>query len=508
MRTSDKRNSRVVAWHLILVAGLGMLLTWPAIWHGWPDLGHDSVNHARWLEEFFGQLRAGEWYPRWLTDANGGLGSPTFFYYPPLGHYMGVPLLSLWPSGSLAAWHSLGLSSALVLIASGIIAYFWLIRWAGSRGALWGATVYMLVPWHTAIDMYNAGSWSSFCGFLWMPLAVLGVDRLMEMRRGAVLLTAVSYSFLVLTHIPTAMLLSPVLLAYPLYLGPSGRRIGLAFQTGCAMLLGIGIAALYLLPAVLQEDAASMHILGASGFYDFHKWFLGADIHSIVDYKMRILVVTLLMLAVVAAGYWLSRSDRTVQANRTRMFFWLGVSAGCLFFMMPVSGFLWGRMGPLATLSFPPRFNAILSLALAVLWAGAEPAIRGNRSRWAVRLAGAFGVFWLAGTGWAASRAFLVWRSDPKGVERLQESQRLKGEPFEYFTHWALSAQRHGIEAPLQNLPGRGLRLESASHDTAPGSVSIISWAPRRAVLKARQSAAGTPDDRTVLTIRAGKLGT
>ena len=486
MQSSDRRSSTVVvAWRLIWIVGLGILLTWPAMWHGWPDLGHDSVNHARWLEEFSAQLKGGEWYPRWLTAANGGLGSPTFFYYPPLGHYLSTPLLGLWPPGNAAAWHSLGLSSGLVLIASGVIAYFWLARWAGASAALWGAIVYMLAPWHTVIDLYNRGAWSEFCGFLWMPLALLGVDRLIAARRGAVLLIAVSYALLVLTHLPTAMLLSPVLLAYAFFLGPHERRLALAFQTGCGMLLGMGIAAVYLLPAALQQDAASVKILGATGFYDYRKWFLGADIHSLLDYKMRVLVVTVSMLAAGVAAYWLSRSAYNYESNRTRMIFWLGVAAVCLFFMTPLSGFFWSTIRPLAAISFPNRFNTILTLAIAVLWAGAAPATRGIRSRWAVLLACAFGVVWLVWTGWAASRGFLAWRSDPKGVIRLQDDQRLRAEPYEYFTRWALSAQRHGIEAPLANLLGRGLRLESAGQGPAmPGSVSIVSWAPRRAVLK------------------------
>lgn len=482
MQSADPRNSTRVNWHLTLVAALGILLTWPAIWCGWPDLGHDSMNHARWLAEFAAQVRAGEWYPRWLTEANSGLGSPTFFYYPPLGHYLSMPFLRLWAPGSPAAWHSLGLCCALVLIASGIVVYFWLMRWVGMRGALWGALVYIVVPWHTAIDLYNRGAWAEFCGFLWMPLALLGADRLIESRRGAVLLIAAAYALLVLTHLPTAELLTPVLLGYVLFLGPRERRVRLALQTGCAMVLGLGIAAVYFLPAVLQQDAASVHILGAPGFYDYRKWFLGADIHSIQDFKMRVLVVTASMVVAGAAAFYFAWPANNRGANRRRMVFWLAVSFGCLFFMVPISGFLWHAIGPLAAISFPYRFNTVLSLAVAVFWAAAM-GMPGRRSRWAFVLACTIGTLWLTATGWAASRAFLRWRVDPKGSAMLQESEHLKREPYEYLPRWALSAQHGGIEVPLANLPGRGLRLESASHSPVPGSASVVGWDPRRAVL-------------------------
>ena len=473
---------------LILIASVGLVLTWPAIWLGWPDLGHDSVNHARWVQQFADQLRGGEWYPRWLTDSNGRLGSPMFFYYPPLGYYLTAPLMFLWPASASAAWHCLGVSSALVLVLSGIIAYFWMARWAGPRGALWGAIVYMLAPWHTAVDLYNAGTWSALCAFLWMPLALLGVEYLMEKRRGALLLTAVAYSLLVLSHMPSAMLLSPVMVAYAFFLGEPDRRMEIAFQTCYAIALGIGLTAVHLLPAVLLQNAISVEILGAKGgFYDYRKWFLGADIHSILDYKMRLLVVTVSMAAAAGAAYIISRSAYARGVNRTRMILWVSVSAACLFFMTPLSGFLWATVGPLKTLSQPPRFNATLNLAVAVLCAGAAPALYWRRSRVAILLACGFGIAWLVGTEWAASRAFLTWRSDPQGVERLRDGERLKEERYEYQPRWAYSAKRHGVEASLSVLHGRELRLESNPNEQ-PGTASVVSWKPRHAVLNIETS--------------------
>jgi hypothetical protein len=482
MRLANSGNSTATIWRLALIAGVGILLTLPIISYGWPNLGHDSINHARWLQEFSNQLRAGELYPRWLTDANGGLGSPTFYYYPPLGHYLSVPWLSLWAPGSPAAWRSLGLTGALILIASGVLMYCWLARWATGQGALWGALMYLVLPWHTAIDLYNRGALAEFCGFLWLPLVLLGADYVLERRRGASLLATSGYSLLVLTHLPTAELLSPVLLGYSFFLAPRERRIEATLRTTCTMLLGLGVSAIYLFPAVFQQSAASVHILGGAGFYDFRKWFLGADIHSMLDFKMRVLVVSISMLLAVVAAFYFAWPLHRDGPNRTRIFFWLAVSAACLFCMTPLSEFLWSNLRPLAAVSFPYRFNTILSLAVAALWAAAAPATSTSRSRSAMAVFCVFAVFWTAGTAWAASRAFLQWRPDPKGTEMLADSERLKREPFEYLPHWAVSAQRAGIEAPLTNLPGRGLRLECMDPET-PANALVISWQPRHAVL-------------------------
>src|SRR4051812_17456300 len=114
------QNTPNFARNVVLIAAVGILLTWPAISHGWSELGHDSVNHARWFEEFSRQLRDGEWYPRWLTESNGGLGSPIFFFYPPLGYYLGAPFLTLCSQNTAAAWRILGIGSAFLLVASGL----------------------------------------------------------------------------------------------------------------------------------------------------------------------------------------------------------------------------------------------------------------------------------------------------------------------------------------------------------------------------------------------------
>ncbi len=474
----------IIRRHLLLIAAAGILLTGPAIWKGWPDLGHDSVDHARFVEQFGAQLHGGEWYPRWLTASNGGLGAPVFFYYPPLGEYLAAPFLSLWPPGSAGAWHSLGLASGLVMIASGIFAYFWLLRWAGNRGALLGAIAYMLVPLHAAIELYNAGSWTGFCAFIWMPLALLGIDRLMDSRSGALLLIAAAYSLLVLTSLPTAILISVLLPAYSFFLASGGTRIRRLLQTSCAMLLGLGMTAAYFLPGAFLQDASFSYVLGMpGGFYDYRKWFLGADIHSIGDYKMRVFVVSVSMLAAAAAGFYLSRTVYNRGANRTRMLFWLGTAAVCLFFMTPLSVFLWSSIRPLATLEGPYRFNMILAVAVAVLWAGAAPALSQSRSRWPLLLACGFGLFWLGGTGWAASKAFLAWRSDPKGVTRLEEGERFREERREFQPRWASTVAHEGVEPLIRRLPGRALRLQSPSADPMSGSASIVSWDPRRAIL-------------------------
>ena len=50
---------------------------------------HDSfwIDHV-WASQFTALLREGVIYPRWLPWSHEGLGSPVFYYYPPLAFYL------------------------------------------------------------------------------------------------------------------------------------------------------------------------------------------------------------------------------------------------------------------------------------------------------------------------------------------------------------------------------------------------------------------------------------
>jgi hypothetical protein len=66
--------------HLVILLMYGAFLTWPALSTGYIP-SRDVLIHLLWSTNFSDQLWAGEGYPRWLDQMNGGLGSPVFFFY-------------------------------------------------------------------------------------------------------------------------------------------------------------------------------------------------------------------------------------------------------------------------------------------------------------------------------------------------------------------------------------------------------------------------------------------
>src|SRR5262249_19752121 len=77
-------NRALIVSLLILAAATIVVL--PIFLSGFPR-GSDIGFHLRWNTWFAEELRQGNLYPRWLSAANRGYGSPVTLYYPPLQFY-------------------------------------------------------------------------------------------------------------------------------------------------------------------------------------------------------------------------------------------------------------------------------------------------------------------------------------------------------------------------------------------------------------------------------------
>src|SRR6058998_2871942 len=98
--------------HLAWVFYYGALLGAPVLLFGFPNPTHDGQIHEVWCSNVAAQLWSGDFYPRWLEDLNGGLGSPAFFFYPPVP-FLITSLFQPLFHGAPHSWRILGLSAAL-----------------------------------------------------------------------------------------------------------------------------------------------------------------------------------------------------------------------------------------------------------------------------------------------------------------------------------------------------------------------------------------------------------
>ena len=153
-----------------------------------------------------------------MPDSFDGLGGPAFYFYPPLAFWLdGV--VSLVTFNLLSVSHRLTLDGWLLLWASGLAMHAWLSTETGrARVALWGALAYVAAPYHLLVDHYIRGAFAEGAAYAFVPLVMLGIRQMTGRRRYALLVLALAYGGLLLSHLPTALLVSTTVLpAYAIF---------------------------------------------------------------------------------------------------------------------------------------------------------------------------------------------------------------------------------------------------------------------------------------------------
>lgn len=356
-----------------MICAGAVILALPMLVYGPYPAAHDVYEHITYCRYFSGQFWAGEWYPRWLMNINHGLGSPTFFVFPPFPAYVYTLLEPLTNALRLDTFVA---GEFLALVVSGLSAFLWLQTIAEQRIAVAGAVLYMLAPYHLAIDFYLRTALPECWALAWLPLLLYFGSRIMERRRGAAVAFAVVYALLIISHLISVLIFSPVPLAMALFLAPMGRRLNAFWGIVKGVLLGTALSSVYLIPALWHAknfpplaQAPPLNVVGlfligsrsllSRGFFFFAAIF-GAD---------AMLLCVLFGAAVFAKGNL--NSKKTVG-------FWLAMSVVPAFMLCGLSLPVWRRFPVLLkAVQYPFRLNVILCVAeIAIL------AIALSRTMW------------------------------------------------------------------------------------------------------------------------------
>ena len=470
---------------LLLLTALGLFLTSPQVLTTCLG-GHDIYHHLIFSHHFSEQLLQGELYPRWLTRMNGGFGSPTFFFYPPLPYYL-TALFSWIPEHNMLGCTPLGLSISMALILSGMSAYYWLRELTSARYALGLAMLYMVLPYHLLIDLYVRFSFAEFWSFAWMPLILYCSKRIGREEPHGVVGLGISLALLITTHLPTFLMFLPILIGYSLVACGSIPRLIAWARNGLGIVLGIGLAAIYWLPAMTTQEYVSMPSMYV-GFLHYSNSFLSSwpTLERGWTFRRYLMVITVgTSLLGVLAWWWSRRYQAPELRHESR--YWLGVAVLSLGMTLPWSKPIWDLLPMLQKVQFPWRFNAVLSVAAITLFAFAATtlntlAVHGRSyliQIWALLLAA------LLATQLAVGIEPLFF--DRLAASDIQKALQVSRSPLEYRPRWVPvdqfskeSVNRLGASTPQVQSDQSALRWQ------------MIEWAPRQIRMSISTPAAGT----------------
>jgi hypothetical protein len=347
---------------LITLGVAAVILALPLLLHGPMVKGHDTYQHLNFGRHFSEQFWNGEWYPRWLQGMNHGLGSPSLFVYPPFPSYV---YALLQPAGRVFHFNSFNAGEFLALLSSGIFAFLWLHTMVSRSVALVSAVLYLLIPYHLAVDFYRRDALSECWALAWMPLVLYFTVQIMRGKRSALWGLSVAYALLILSHLVSALIFLLVPLAAVLTLSPRGQGIQSTLRVAAGIMLGTGLSCFYLLSALFHSKYFS--VLRLLRFFPVETNLISlADIQSgnsangFVHWVSLSTVSTIAFMAICGFVVLLKGGSE----SKREIIFWFTVCVLPVFLMSSVSLPIW-RLFPwlFQAVQYPWRFNIVLCLA-------------------------------------------------------------------------------------------------------------------------------------------------
>ncbi|MFZ1012721.1 MAG: 6-pyruvoyl-tetrahydropterin synthase-related protein [Terracidiphilus sp.] len=405
--------TRLVGPAVILVAALVAIA--PQIFQG-DSCGHDFDFHlVSWLDAQQ-SWREGILYPRWSPSANFGAGEPRFIFYPPLSWMLGAAL------GFVMRWASVPIAMVYLCLAGAGLATRALARQALSEGPATLAGCAALFSGYALFTAYERSDFGELMGGFWIPLLLLLILRDRQPHAhgwnrafdGSAALLGLVVAGAWLSNAPLGVMASYLLAAMALMLAGLRRSGAPLVRASAAMLLGLGLASFYLVPATVEQRWVDIgQAIDDPGYQVENNWLFArhADpsmaLHDLELLKASAIATTMLAVAVSGALVCWAR-----HRFRGKSRWWIALAAiplGVLLLQFPVSHPLWNLLPKMRYLQFPWRWLVVLEAPMGIFFAGS---LWVSRKRWRVAVIAACVAIFGVATAFAGFTFFQVCDDD------------------------------------------------------------------------------------------------
>jgi len=344
--------------------------------------GYDNAFHLWRAVQMDHLWSQGVLFSRWAPDMAHGFGFPLFIFTP-----AGTAAGAAWLHRLGLAWPTaLNTLFALGIVAGGLFMFALACDLGGPYAGMVAAVGYVYAPF-LAYDVFNRGSLSESVAWAFPPLILWSLQRwAVHRERGFLIAGALGLAALLLSHHLFGFLFAPLLGLWVLvggYVARDWRVIGRGVLLGA---LGLGLAAFFWLPPLLERGWVQTERLLGTWVFDYHYNFLSldhilalpraADPYLINDWPPK----SLGLVPVLAALLPLLRWKRLSRAGRGYvLLLWLLTLTFVFLTLSPAVG-LWERLPLLAYIQFPWRYLGPAAFCLALL-AGAGVSVPAEEAR-------------------------------------------------------------------------------------------------------------------------------
>jgi len=349
--------------------------------------GHDTFAYLPRIQEFYEQLEQGILFPHWAPDFSAGYGQPFFLFNPPVVY----SIASAFHFFGFSFVVSENLTFFLLLLLSGLGMYVLANEFFGKHGAVAAAAAYLCGP-YLLVNVYVRHALMDFAAFTFLPMAWWGVYKFCQMGRHKYLFAGMlAMAGLMLSANTIALIAFPALALFVIFLAwaQPGQRITILIRGGWCMGLGLGLAAFFWIPALLQRNLVQTdRLITGKFFYQDHfvyliqliysKWGYGNSNLGAVD-GMSFGLGVMQWLCVAAALWQRKRLASLSSAAGLVVSFFLILLGLSAFFTSAESTFLWNRLRLLQYFQFPWRFLSLATISTAFICGFPFLLLKGHR---------------------------------------------------------------------------------------------------------------------------------
>ena len=357
-------------------------------------------------------------YPHWAPSANFGAGEPRFVFYPPLTWMLGAAL------GWVLPWTPVSIVLTFLLLAATGLATRALGRSLLPDGAATLAGCAALFSGYELYNIYKRADFAELTGGFWIPLLLLYLLRdrnpsaslIRRALDGSALPLALVVAGCWLSNAPLGVMGCYLLAAVALAAALEARSWAPVLRAAVAAALGIGLAALYLLPAAWEQRWIDVSQATDDPIFQIENRFIiprhylpQLASHGVLQYETSFLCITMILVALAGLvvawrrgrllpgcgpAAWRTVCPCKAQPRMTPGSFfepiarrwWIPLALippAVLFLQFSVSLPLWNLLPKLRFLQFPWRWLLVIEAPMGIFFAAAVWPDRRTR-RWAV----------------------------------------------------------------------------------------------------------------------------
>ncbi len=340
--------------------------------------GHDFDFHlASWFDAH-ASWQQGVLYPHWAPSPNYEAGEPRFIFYPPLTWMLGAAL------GFFLRWPSVSIAMTWLLLAGAGLATYALARLVMQRGPATIAGSVALISCYSLFNAYERTAFGELAGGIWIPLVLFFLLR-DQNPRGSIARRALDGSTAGLalalagawfSDVPLGVMTSYLLAAVALGSALMRRSWAPILRATAAVILGLSLASIYLLPAIVQQKWVNeREATSDPGTRVEDSWIFARHADSAFaqhDAELfRVSVVGTLLLASTVLCALIAWRRKRLPGPRSVWAPLALIPAVVLLLQLPVSVPIWDLLPKMRFLQFPWRWLITIQAPLGIFFASA-----------------------------------------------------------------------------------------------------------------------------------------